>query len=83
VRTTIDGAVVGTGCASGFPDGAIGAARFLVELLVRRGIALEPGQWISSGAVTGVHDGIPGQHVEASFGGKHRVSCRLKAASPE
>lgn len=83
VRTTIDGAVVGSGRASGFPDGAIGAARFLLELLVRRGIALEPGQWISSGAVTGVHDGIPGQHVEASFGGELRVSCQLKAASPE
>ena len=43
------------GRAAGFPDGAIGAARFLFELMARRGIALAPGQWISSGAVTGVH----------------------------
>ncbi len=36
--------------------------------MARRGIALQPGQWISSGAVTGVHDARPGQTVEARFG---------------
>ena len=55
--TTIDGVEAGSGRAAAFPDGAIGAARFLFELMARRGIALAPGQWISSGAVTGVHRG--------------------------
>jgi 2-keto-4-pentenoate hydratase len=83
VATLIDGREVGTGRASSFPDGAIGAARFLFEFMAKRGIGLEPGQWISSGAVTGVHDGRPGQHVEARFGGRHTVRCTLKAARPE
>jgi 2-keto-4-pentenoate hydratase len=83
VTTRIDGAVAGTGRASAFPDGAIGAARFLFELMAKRGIRLEPGQWISSGAVSGVHDAAAGQTVEARFGERYTVSCRLTAARPE
>jgi 2-keto-4-pentenoate hydratase len=77
VETLIDGASVGNGRAESFPDGAIGAARFLFELMARRGIALQPGQWISSGAVTGVHDSRPGQRVEARFGPGFTVTCNL------
>jgi 2-keto-4-pentenoate hydratase len=83
VTTLLDGAEAGTGRASAFPDGAVGAARFLFELMARRGIALRPGQWISSGAVTGVHDARPGQRVEARFGEGYRVECTLHAARPE
>ena len=75
-ETFIDGVSAGTGRASGFPDGAIGSARFLFELMARRGVALQPGQWISSGAVTGVHDARPGQRVEARFG-EMKVRCVL------
>jgi 2-keto-4-pentenoate hydratase len=82
VSTRIDGAGTGSGRASAFPDGAIGAARFLFELNARRGMKLAPGQWISSGAVTGVHNAYPGQKVEADFGGCHTVACRLVAARP-
>lgn len=83
VATRIDGTEVGTGRAESFPDGAIGAARFLFELMAKRGIALAPGQWISSGAVTGVHDARPGQTVECRFGDGLAVACRLVAAQPE
>lgn len=83
VVTLIDGAEAGRGRAAGFPDGAIGAARFLFELMARRGIALAPGQWISSGAVTGVHPARPGQQIEARFGDGLTVGCRLVAAQPE
>jgi 2-keto-4-pentenoate hydratase len=82
VVTSIDGAEAGSGRAAAFPDGAIGAARFLLELMALRGIALVPGQWISSGAVTGVHPARPGQRVEADFGGRHRIACALVAARP-
>ena len=74
---------VGNGRAAGFPDGAIGAARFLFELMARRGIALAPGQWISSGAVTGVHRAFPGQTVEARFSDGLSLACTLVAAEPE
>jgi 2-keto-4-pentenoate hydratase len=83
VTTRIDGIEVGSGRASAFPDGAIGAARFLFELMAARGIGLTAGQWISSGAVSGVHDAAPGQGIEADFGGQFTVGCRLTAASPE
>jgi 2-keto-4-pentenoate hydratase len=83
VTTRIDGVEVGTGRAAAFPDGVIGAARFLLELTARRGIALAPGQWNSSGAVSGVHDAAAGQSVEARFGDTYVLTCRLKAAVPE
>jgi 2-keto-4-pentenoate hydratase len=83
VTCRIGGAVAGSGRAASFPDGAIGAARFLFELMARRGIALAPGQWISSGAVTGVHRARPGQAVEARFGDELAVACTLVAARPE
>lgn len=83
VTTRIDGEEVGQGRATGFPDGAVGAARFLFELMARRGIALSAGQWISSGAVTGVHPARPGQTVEARFRPNLAVACRLVAARPE
>lgn len=83
VSCRIGGELAGTGRAAAFPDGAIGAARFLLELMARRGIALTPGQWISSGAVTGVHRASPGQAVEASFGPGLKAGCSLVAAVPE
>jgi len=83
VTTLIDGVEAGRGSASAFPDGAIGSARFLFEHLARRGIPLRAGQWISSGAVTGVHDARPGQAVEARFGDRYRLSCILSEARPE
>jgi 2-keto-4-pentenoate hydratase len=83
VSCDIGGVLAGTGRASAFPDGAIGAARFLFELMAGRGIALRPGQWISSGAVTGVHRAHPGQNVEARFKNDLSVACSLVAARPE
>lgn len=80
VETLIDGESIGTGTARSFPDGAIGAARFLFELMAARGIALRPGQWISSGAVTGVHAARPGQKIETRFGDGLAVRCVLSAA---
>jgi len=81
VSTFIDGKCVGTGSAASFADGAIGSARFLLQLMAKRGIALQPGQWISSGAVTGVHKAVPGQRIEAVFDDRLRVSCALVAAT--
>lgn len=83
VSTFLDGRPAGTGRAAAFPDGAIGAARFLFELLARRGLAVAPGQWISSGAVTGVHPARPGQRIEARFREGLAVACKLVAAMPE
>lgn len=83
VRLLIDGVEAGSGRASAMPDGPIGAARFLFALLGHRGIAIKPGQWISSGAVTGVHPVAPGAVVEARFNDTYRLSCSIEAARPK
>jgi 2-keto-4-pentenoate hydratase len=83
VTLGIDGVEAGRGTASTFPDGAIGSVRFLFELMADRGIALQQGQWISTGAVGGVHSARAGQIVEARFGALPPVRCRLAPASPK
>ena len=80
LSVTIDGKPIGTGKAADMLDGPIGAARFLFELMAERGIALKPGQWISSGAVTGVHIVGIGDRIEARFGADLAVSCMIKAS---
>lgn len=75
VATAIEGVEAGRGKASAFPDGPVGSVRFLLELMARRGIALHAGMWISSGAISGVHDVKPGQVVEARFGATLTTRC--------
>ena len=83
VRLSIDGVEAGSGRGDAMPGGPVGAARFLLELMAERGIALQPGQWISSGAVTGVHRVAPGDRVEARFGDGYAVRCTIEAAAGE
>lgn len=71
---------VGRGTASAFPDGPIGSVRFLLNNLGSRGIAVTAGTWISSGAVTGVHQVTAGQKVRAVFGKELSVNCTIEAA---
>jgi 2-keto-4-pentenoate hydratase len=80
VELIINGEVAGRGQAVDMLDGAIGAARFLFEAMAARGITLEPGQWISSGAVTGVHPVAVGDRIEARFDGRMSVACTIAAA---
>jgi 2-keto-4-pentenoate hydratase len=60
-------------------DGPFGAARFLFELMAARGIALDAGQWISTGAVTGVHPVRIGDRVVARFDDRLTVECSIEA----
>ena len=80
VETAIDGELVGRAIAADMLDGAVGAVRFLLELLAHRGIAAPAGLWISTGAVTGVHPVRVGQHVVAHFGDDDRVECTIREA---
>lgn len=82
VTTRIDGVDIGTGTAAAFAHGALGSVRFLLENLAARGITVEPGWWISTGAVTGVHPVRPGQTVEADFGPYGTLRCTIEAQQP-
>lgn len=77
VTLTIDGIEAGAATAATMLDGPFGAVRFLFELARDRGLPLAAGQWISTGAVTGVHPVRPGAEVVARFGTGYRVQCRI------
>lgn len=77
VALTIDGEVAGEATARAMLDGPFGAVRFLFELAADRQLPLAPGQWISTGAVTGVHPVRVGALVEARFANAYSVRCRI------
>jgi len=77
VELLINGEMIGSARAADMLDGPFGAAAFLFNLSAARGIALAPGQWISSGAVTGVHPVKVGDRVEARFDGRYPVRCSI------
>lgn len=79
VELTIDGASTGVATADAMLDGPFGAARFLFELMAQRGIALSAGQWISSGAVSGVHQVHIGAQISAIFDNRLTVACSIAA----
>ncbi len=75
VETRVAGELVGTGRAIDVLDGPWGSLNFLLGLHRRGVITLAPGQWISAGAITGVHPIAIGQHAEARFGAAARIAC--------
>jgi 2-keto-4-pentenoate hydratase len=80
-KTEIDGRVVGEGKAMGLPGGPMAGLRFLLSHLARRGRPLQRGQFVSSGAVTGVHDIKAGQSARLSFGADGVIVCKAEAKS--
>lgn len=80
VRLTIDGVEQGANTLSNMLDGPFGAFVFLNALLHQRGRPLKAGDWISSGAITGVHRIAAGQVAEATFDGGFTVAMRAVAA---
>lgn len=82
VSSEIDGKVVGTGTAADMLDGPYGAVRFLLANLIERGIDVAGGLWVSTGAITGVHEIGVGQSFRAVFEGCGDVRCRVVAARP-
>jgi 2-keto-4-pentenoate hydratase len=82
VRSEIDGEVVGAATAATMLDGPYGAVRFLLTNLIERGVDVSGGLWVSTGAITGVHEIGVGQSFRAVFEGCGDVQCRIKAATP-
>lgn len=82
VRTLIDGVAAGEATAATMLDGPYGAVRFLLANLSARGIDASKGLWVSTGAITGVHEIGAGQHVTAEFVGHGTVECDTIKAQP-
>lgn len=82
VRSEIDGVEVGAATAATMLDGPYGAVRFLLANLIERGFDVAGGLWVSSGAITGVHDIAVGQSFRAIFEGCGELRCSVVAAEP-
>jgi 2-keto-4-pentenoate hydratase len=82
LSVSIDGVTVGEATAATMLDGPLGAVRFLLANLAARGIDASGGLWISTGAVTGVHEIAVGQGALASFGAHGSLRVHITAAHP-
>jgi 2-keto-4-pentenoate hydratase len=77
-ETFVDDVAVGRGHAGVPPGGPFESLRFLLELCARRERPLEAGTWVSTGAITGVHQVVAGQTARVSFGDAGEVHCRAE-----
>ncbi|OLF71013.1 hypothetical protein AWH62_13180 [Maricaulis sp. W15] len=78
-RVVISGEEVGATTAAALPGGPIGALEFILRLMQERGIALDAGSHISTGAVTGVHQAKVGDTSRVSFGEFGEIELSLSA----
>lgn len=78
IESFVEGSLVARAYAREMLDGPLGAVRFLLANMRERAIAIQPGWWISTGAVTGVHELAPGETFRAVFDGIGEVSCRVE-----
>ena len=76
--TEIDGKVVGEGGLFTMPGGPLKAIAWLAGFLAQRGRPLTKGQYISSGATTGIHDIEAGSSSVVRFSGPGSHSAELK-----
>jgi len=76
--TFVDGSEVGSGHGGVPPGGPFESLRFLLGTTARRGRPLKAGDWVSTGAITGVHEILPGQSARVVFDGISELACRAE-----
>lgn len=81
-ETFIEGRSVGRGGTARLPKGPLGALAFALMRCARRGRPLQPGQYVSTGAASGIHDILPGESATIVFDGLGTLACRAVAAIP-
>lgn len=67
-KVTIDDVVVGSASASAIEGGLLQALRYLIEACAGRGLTLQQGTYVSSGAVTGIHEVSADSKARVDFG---------------
>ena len=77
-ETFVGDVSVGRGHAGVPPGGPFESLRFLLELCARRGRPLKAGAWVSTGAITGVHQVVAGQSARVTFSEAGEVRCRAE-----
>ncbi len=79
-ETFIDGRSVGQGGAASISGGLRSALAFALSRCARRGYPLKAGTLITTGAATGIHDIVAGQHAVVRFGALGELHCDAVAA---
>lgn len=77
VTVNIDGVIHGPTKTQPGLKGPLGATKFIIEQLKQRGYEIEPGTFISSGAITGVHDSEVGAKSTIKFDGFGEIHLSL------
>lgn len=78
-ETHIEGVLVGSGGAASVPDGLLAALCFSLNRCARRGLPMQAGSLITTGAATGIHDIRVGQSARVNFGRWGVIACRAVA----
>ncbi len=78
----IEGRSVGRGGALSIPGGPLSALAFALSRCARRRRPLRAGDFVSTGAASGIHDIRPGQSARLSFGDDGEILCRAVRARP-
>jgi 2-keto-4-pentenoate hydratase len=81
-ETFVEGKRVGTGTAASLPGGPLAGLAFALNRCARRGLPLQAGQFVSTGATTGIHDIRIGQSARVVFSGVAEIECRAVRARP-
>ena len=81
-ETVIDGQVVGMGSAAAVSGGPLAALAFALGLNAQRGRPLRAGDFVTTGAATGVHSIGVGQSAEVRFAGLGSVHCLVRSMTP-
>lgn len=81
-ESRIEGAVVGRGSAASVGGGPLAALAFALRLNARRGRPLRAGDYVTTGAATGVHEIAVGQSAEAHFSGVGILRCIAVPMTP-
>lgn len=79
-ETFVDGVSQGRATANSIPGGPLAALAFALQRAARRGRALRAGDYVSTGATTGIHDIRNGQRAHVVFHGEGEIHCRAVRA---
>jgi 2-keto-4-pentenoate hydratase len=79
-RTWVDGELVGSATPADVPGSPLEAFRFALQVCTARGHALRAGDVVATGAVTGVHDVLPGQSAVLRYGDLFQVEIDVVEA---
>jgi len=79
----VDGRLVGEGSPASIPGGPPASLAFLLAAVAARGRSLKAGQYVTTGAASGIHDIEAGQSARITFGTLQEIRCIAVPATPE